>query len=240
MVPVTPGAFVFDPGALVKVRSALGLSQAQMAARLGVPQNTVSRWETGTTTPDAHSLAAFYSVAQEEELVVNLFVKNKKQKKTPLPTRVVCYLDLATLGLQAYEAELVHSYVRKVIEQHVPTATGLVLKVFPALGRPYVTSAFVDLGWREQRSREEMLNQARSDIGQPTHTTIAVLITADDGVVGLIEDLRDNGKKVYALTPLYGPLGNQIARLSHAVGEKRHLVLPVGNGAVGFPLSPPL
>ena len=39
-----------------------------MADLLGVPPNTLPRWETGWAVPDANSLAAVYSVAMEHHV----------------------------------------------------------------------------------------------------------------------------------------------------------------------------
>ena len=64
-MPVIPSDFEyqFAPSALREVRERLGLSQAEIAKRLNLPTNTVSRWERGETSPDANSLAAIYSIA---------------------------------------------------------------------------------------------------------------------------------------------------------------------------------
>ena len=64
-MPVIPNDFEyqFSPSALREIRESLSLSQAQMAKRLNLPTNTVSRWERGETNPDANSLAAVYSIA---------------------------------------------------------------------------------------------------------------------------------------------------------------------------------
>lgn len=46
------------PGYITAVRRALGLTQAQLGARLGVNKLTVSRWERGALRPSASSLQA--------------------------------------------------------------------------------------------------------------------------------------------------------------------------------------
>lgn len=43
---------------IARIRIERGLTQAQLAERLGMPQQTVSRWEQGTRTPSAKSLKA--------------------------------------------------------------------------------------------------------------------------------------------------------------------------------------
>ena len=81
MAPVKPGRFKFDPGSIAQVRNRLGLSQKKLAALLGIPPNTLSRWETGATTPDADSLAAIYSVAAKHGMSTQFFRKRKKAAK---------------------------------------------------------------------------------------------------------------------------------------------------------------
>ncbi len=67
MAPILPSAFdyAFSHERLSQLRAELELTQAELADLLDVPVNTVSRWETGKTTPDAHALAAIYSIAVE-------------------------------------------------------------------------------------------------------------------------------------------------------------------------------
>ncbi|MGJ8477282.1 helix-turn-helix domain-containing protein [Sphingobium yanoikuyae] len=44
------------------IRDALGLTQAQLAAQLGVTQSTVSRLETGEITPDRRTMLAAHAL----------------------------------------------------------------------------------------------------------------------------------------------------------------------------------
>ena len=47
-----------SPGFITSLREALGLTQQEMAERIGVDKMTVSRWERGTLRPSPESLAA--------------------------------------------------------------------------------------------------------------------------------------------------------------------------------------
>lgn len=49
---------------IARIRIERGLTQAQLAERLGMPQQTVSRWEQGTRTPSAKSLKAVAAVLE--------------------------------------------------------------------------------------------------------------------------------------------------------------------------------
>ncbi|MEL7563112.1 helix-turn-helix transcriptional regulator [Dehalogenimonas sp. 4OHTPN] len=66
MTPTKQGKYEFSGDALVEIRKGLGITQTKMAEMLDVPPNTLSRWETGVTVPDAESLASIYSLAKEK------------------------------------------------------------------------------------------------------------------------------------------------------------------------------
>ena len=85
MAPVRPEDFdyVFQPSRLKTLRESLNLTQADMAALLNMPVNTVSRWERGSNLPDANSLAAMYSIAQERGVTPEFFVR----KPNPITAR---------------------------------------------------------------------------------------------------------------------------------------------------------
>lgn len=65
MTPANEGIYEFKNDNLVEIRRLMGISQSKMAEELGIPANTLSRWETGATSPDAKALAAIYSKAKE-------------------------------------------------------------------------------------------------------------------------------------------------------------------------------
>ena len=73
MGPTRSGKYQFNSESLVELRKTLRLTQSKMADLLGVPANTLSRWEKGWTIPDANSLASVYSVAMEHHAQPNFF-----------------------------------------------------------------------------------------------------------------------------------------------------------------------
>ena len=233
MVPVTPGAFVFDPGALVKVRSALGLSQAAMAARLGVPQNSVSRWETGATTPDAHSLAAFYSVAQEEGIVVNMFVKNKKRASKPGIALAACYWDMESLPVQAYDAPKASTFLVKLMKERARGAERSLRKVFANPQHQYVSQILEEqLEWRVWLANgtweEEIFDQVLADIGHAPEQSVVFLVTRNDELSDLVAEVQRRKARIYVVTPAprltFVP--TQPSQLVRAVGTHRHIEWP--------------
>ena len=54
-----------SPGYITTLREALGLTQKELAERLGVDKMSVSRWERGTVRPSTDSLAALEKIRQK-------------------------------------------------------------------------------------------------------------------------------------------------------------------------------
>ncbi len=71
--PFKPPTFSFDGTKVTTFRGELGMSQHHFAASLGVPQSTVSRWETGRTTPSAGHLGTMYHVGKSAGVIPNFF-----------------------------------------------------------------------------------------------------------------------------------------------------------------------
>lgn len=226
MVPVTPGAFVFDPGALVKVRNALGLSQAQMAARLGVPQNTVSRWETGATTPDAHSLAAVYSVAQKVGLMATFF----KKAADPVPALAACYWDMATVPVHANVAAQVSEFLTGLMEQRAQRAERSLRKVFSNPPHDPTTAILQECGWGEWQDEgsqiDEIIHHVLSDIGHDPGSSVVFLVTANEALSDLVEEARRRRARVYVVKPGIMFADPRSSRLVQAAGQRSYIELP--------------
>ena len=56
------------PEAVQRLRASLGLSQAELAARVGTRQQTISEWETGARTPRRMSRRLLHLVAEASGL----------------------------------------------------------------------------------------------------------------------------------------------------------------------------
>lgn len=149
-MPVIPGDFEyrFSPSALRDVREHLGLSQAQIAKRLNLPTNTVSRWERGETSPDANSLAAIYSIATGAGLEPVFFrkggdmvssTKRRQDPQKPLNgrrvlnrqrTRLAMMWDFQNVPLDAGEAFDAWFYMDKFLDIAFPGVDEWDLKVY--------------------------------------------------------------------------------------------------------------
>jgi transcriptional regulator with XRE-family HTH domain len=71
---------------LLKLRKEKGLSQEEVADRLNVSRQTISKWETGQSSPDFDKIipiCEFYNITSDELLTgeKNIVVEENKSKK---------------------------------------------------------------------------------------------------------------------------------------------------------------
>ena len=227
MVQVKLGGHRFHKESITKLRQRLGLSQAEMGLRISVPKNTVSRWETGATVPDALQLAAIYSLGAEQGIKADFFVaaKQKKQKSQPQASGrsiPLVYWDMQNVAPSTKQigqwVATIEKAVKAICGQAIPTC-----KVFYS---PDQQKAVDQLkGWRRQVCDEDcderIVNQVRSDAGQNPSNTAVFLITRDRGYVNLIKEQRVKNVLAYVITP-----SNVSKKLVSAVGEEYLFTLP--------------
>ncbi len=211
MAPVKPGRFKFDPGSIAQVRDRLGLSQKKLAALLGVPANTLARWETGATTPDADSLAAIYSVAAKHQITPEFFQRRKKMAKPAKGrTRLLVFWDIQTLPPSATAVRQADKAIRQSLGARFPTAAAsrqLSFKAFSYLSDSQATDELQELGWRvwedDDDLSDDIISHGKSDCGQEPENTILVLLTRPNRgeFVDLVRELKSKGVKVYLMSP---------------------------------------
>ena len=232
MTPVTPGAYLFRKESITELRQRLGLSQAAMAARIGVPKNTISRWETGETTPDAQSLAAIYSLGMEVGVVATFFAPVKQ--KAPVRDAALVYWDVPTI--YGWHTEPHSTAMVNEVKKRVPHATRWLFKAFVGRNDIHLTRGLESLGWRVWTSTtltgytdwiEEIYDQALSDAGQNPAGSVVFLATADTRHVELIQELRDRQVRVYLVSqPRSGLIVPDVnPQLIEAVGRQRLIEL---------------
>ena len=228
MAPVKPGRFKFDPGTIAQVRKHLGLSQKKLAALLGVPANTLSRWETGATTPDADSLAAIYSVAAQHGLSAQFFRRRQKMAKAAKGrTRLLVFWDFQTLRTAASYVRQADETVRQALRARFPTAASSSFKAFSYPSDSQATDALMGLGWGvwedEDDLSDDIISQSKSDCGHEPEDTILVLLTdpSEDDFVNLVGELRSKGVDVY----LMSSEARERTDLVRAVGDKHWIKL---------------
>ncbi len=205
MAPVKQQRYSFSPESIVELRKRLSLSQAKLATSLGIPQNTVSRWETGATTPDATSLAAIHSIAMERGITPSFFKKRKKQIMKP--TRMLVVWDFPNLAAQIQHLPHLDAWLRAELEERFSTTAQRKFKAFVRSTPGY---SFFDPTetlenhdwdvWEESDDLDEkIIHHCSTYCGQDPSRTILVLITRDGGYAEMINELKSRGVRVYLL-----------------------------------------
>lgn len=221
VVPIKGGRYEYRPDSIVALRKQLGHTQAQMAKRLGIPANTLSRWETGATTPDATSLAALYSLGAAEGVQPQFF---QRKRVSPKPrkgrSRLIVMWDLQNAAVSAQEAENRDAKIRGELDRRFSGSSYRLFKVFSAPSQERATDVLAERGWRvwEDYSDmdEELIAQAMSDCGHEPGETAFVLIANDGDYRDLIRDLKKQGVAVRVLA-----LGRSPSKmLAGAVGKE--------------------
>ena len=229
MAPVKPGRFKFDPGSIAQVRQhRLGLSQKKLAALLGVPANTLSRWENGATTPDADSLAAIYSVAAQHGMSAQFFRRRgKRAKAAKSRTRLLVFWDFQTLRTSASHVRKADEAIRQELGARFPAVSDSSFKAFSYPSDSQATDGLMELGWGVWEDTEDLsddiISQGKSDCGHEPENTILVLLTdpSEDDFVNLMGELRSKGVDVY----LMSSEATERTALVKAAGDKRWIKL---------------
>ena len=201
MAPVEKGSYRFDPKGLVDIRNRLGIAQFEMALLLGVPPNTLSRWETGKATPDAHSLAAIYSFARERGLNPSFFRHFVAGQRT----RLVVVLDFQDLGVSALSVKQMDSYLMEELERIAPTTDHEVFKAFASPDQVVGIAELKKLKWGvrtdEPDQDDAIIQQVRSDCGHDPDDTILVICSKGGDFGDMVKEMRQWGVDVYLMTP---------------------------------------
>lgn len=214
------GTYEYKSESLVDIRKRLKISQSEMAKLLDVLPNTLSRWETGATAPDANSLAKIYSVAKEHGITPNFFSLRTETRGTRPRYQLIVLWDFQTLGVPVQQLGEADSWIRTEIGRRFDRMTHRLYKAFTHPSQSSEADTLEKLGWRvwedDRDIDEEIIDQARSDSGQDPGGTVLVLITRDKSFINLIEELKIEGVRIYLLGP--AGIGND---LIEEVGKRR-------------------
>ena len=205
MAPTRAGKYEFRPETLAGLRGQLALKQTRMAELLGIPANTLSRWETGVTTPDAEALASIYSLAMEHGVTPNFFQRRRALSKPSTGrSSLVTMWDFQNVATPVHQVKALDSTIRGELDKRFTSASHRLFKAFGGLNQSSATDELMRLGWRvwedDEDMDEEIIAQAKSDCGQDPQNTVLVLITQDGDYMDLIEELEEQGVGVYLYT----------------------------------------
>ncbi|HSW57897.1 MAG TPA: helix-turn-helix transcriptional regulator [Dehalococcoidales bacterium] len=220
MSPLKTGDYEFKKGVLVDIRRRMGLSQAKMAELLGLPPNTLSRWENGSTVPDADSLASIYSIAKKNNLTVEFFgLRGMKTEVKPLRYRLMVFWDFQTYGVAAGWVKEADTGLSEILKNRFGDLNDQLLKAFIHPDQRPAGRELEKLGWSVREGRQEittdMVNTAKSLAGQDPAGTVLALISKDNSLFNLVEELKSWGVLVFIF--YNRPVNN---RLLEGAGEK--------------------
>jgi transcriptional regulator with XRE-family HTH domain len=215
MTPIKQGKYEFNHESLIAVRNQIGMTQRKMAETLNVPPNTLSRWENGTTVPDAKYLAAFYSIAKEHGITPSFFeIRGKAQN---FKYQLIVLWDFQVSGTPASWVQYEHNIIQTELQKRFSSMTPL-MKVFTHKTQDKAAIELDKLGWTVFEGGNEIFNDiiqnAKSDSGHNPEGTVLVLISRDDKFVELINELKNNGVIIYIISP---PVYNN--KLFEVVGQ---------------------
>jgi transcriptional regulator with XRE-family HTH domain len=202
MTPIKQGKYEFKKESLIDVRKKMSLSQAKMAELLGMPANTLSRWEIGTTVPDAKNLAGFYSLAKEHGITPTFF--GLRDSIVPFQYNSVIIWDFQTTGIQDYWVKQAHDSIMAEIGKRF---TGIVpeLKAFTHPSQRGAIDLLNNLEWTvfcgEDEIFGDIVHHVKSDCGQRPEGMVLILITQDNGFIELIEDQMEKDVRVFIMSP---------------------------------------
>ena len=221
MAPVKPRSYEFDVSSIVMLRTRLKMKQTKMAELLDVPANTLSRWENGSTKPDAESLAGIHSIALENGATVNFFKKKAvPQPKSAKSLRVAVLADFQNVGVSANNVAKFDKHVRDSVERLFPNPKQSLYRAF--ISPKQAGPALKQSGWKVKEGAgnwdKDIIQQAKAYCGENPKGTALVLITKDGDFAQLIKDLRGKGVETYLMAP-----ANSSRKLLDVVDKKHRI-----------------
>jgi transcriptional regulator with XRE-family HTH domain len=229
VTPTKTGPYVFDAGTIRRLRERLDWSQAKLALELQIPINTVSRWESGATTPDARSLASIYSVAKANGQEISFFGRAEGVVTTVQQrTRAIVVWDYQNMGIRYGGFGETAEQLLRFIRSRYPGISIAHAVVFTdhMSGwqiRSEIQDAQFELddsesGDRDSDIAELLLRLSAKKAGR----TVVFLVSKDGDFATTIEQVRAKGAHVW----VWGG-GEESERLVRAVGRK--YVIPSGH-----------
>jgi transcriptional regulator with XRE-family HTH domain len=205
VAPIRPDHYdyAFRPGVLENIRKRLGLTQAKLAELLDVPVNTVSRWETGATTPDANALAAIYSIAKQEDVTPQFFHRKATVQATQRQrTKLILAWDYQNRGREASEMADEWYYMSQYLDMlHPGTKASRQLWAYTSLFQWDAAAELKELKFQVYDGAFDADSQLSQDVWaecqkNPTKT-VFVLVANDGNYVELLRRLKEIGVDVH-------------------------------------------
>ncbi len=211
MTPIQPDLFdySFNRAVIAEIRKKLNLSQAKFAELLDIPVNTLSRWEIGTTTPDADTLAAIYSIAMQYGISPNFFKRRSVLAQiSKQRTNLLLAWDFQNLGLEVDQISVEWDYMKKFLDLLFPATkasrtlrTYTQMSLYPYFSQPTVKGTFESLKFKVFEgpfdADSQIINDSRQECSKSPQKTIFILVTKDGDYAELLRELRKINVDVY-------------------------------------------
>ncbi len=205
MAPIKPDQFeyAFRPASIEGLRKQLELTQAELAEELDVPVNTVSRWETGTTTPDAKALAALYSVAKGGGVNPHFFQRRVEVTvKRRERTKLMVVWDFQNHGVDAADVVEEWGFAKEYLDLLFPkTRSSRNLNAYLGIYQNAAMEQLEGLRFSVFHGAFDADSQIVQDVEEYCLTnpakTVLVLISDDGDFVNLLRELRREGVDCY-------------------------------------------
>ena len=208
MAPVKTHRYGFNARSIADFRARAKMKQATLAELLDVPANTLSRWETGATTPDAKSLAAIYSIAQDKGQPVNFFEVLETPQPAPAPAskkglRVAVFADLQNIAVSAKAVPTLNKHVRDEVNRLFPSRGRARFRAFGSKAQAIRT--WGQKGWKVKEGNgnldDTIIQQAKAFCQVNPKGAAWVIMTKDGDFAGLVKDQQAKGVQVWLLSP---------------------------------------
>ena len=204
MVPIKQEYYEyrFDPSVLRVVRTKLNLSQAKLAEMLDVPPNTLSRWETGATAPDARALAAIYSIAKNKDIAPVFFKKQGESRLRKQKTKMLLAWDFQNVGMDAKDTNEEWEYMIKYLNLFHPDSRAY--RILRAYSSPTQQNAAEILGKLKFDVREgyfdadsQLIRDSWGDCENSPEKWEFILVADDGDYTQMLKDLQASGVDTY-------------------------------------------
>lgn len=220
-------SYRFDPSSIAKMRTRLGIKQAQMATQLGIKKTTLSEWETGKAEPSLANLAAIYSIGIEHNQQVSFFTVVKEQKpqaqQTNVRTTAFVYWDGQNVAPSKKREREWEEFINHEVRERFP---GALVHSYAFISPNQETSFSHAEGWDIKKSRqnqdETIIRQIRKNTKDNPMAKAVFLVAFDGGYLNVIKEAQESGVAVYLVTVLR----RVSRRLLKAIGAENVIALP--------------
>lgn len=114
--------------------------------------------------------------------------------------------DFQTAGVPAYWVGETNKNIEAELSKRFVGMTPI-FKAFTHPSQHEAAKQLENLGWRVWEGKQEVfddiIEQAKSDLGQNPENAVLLLISRDNNFMNLIEQLTEKGVQVYVMSPQY-------------------------------------